>query len=123
MKTRYRLLCVATSLWSCSLMALPLPVKPPETLAPKNYISQVNSDRTITWRLWAPSAKAVEVVTGSTPDSYVSHPMQKDAQGIWHLPARHRRPISMNIFSTSMASVHWIPALRRLNHSVRSIPA
>lgn len=128
MKTRYRLLCVATSLWSCSLMALPLPAKPPETLAPKNYISQVNSDRTITWRLWAPSAKAVEVVTGSTPDSYVSHPMQKDAQGIWHFTSTPQTPdlyeyfFNVDGFRTLDTGTAQAKPQRQINTSLILVP-
>lgn len=85
-------LCCAAALWSSSLLAIPLPVRPPETLPPDNYISQVNDNSTITWRLWAPAAKAVEVVTGATPDRYVSHAMSKDERGIWSFTSEPMKP-------------------------------
>lgn len=92
MNIRGYALCCAAALWSGSLLAIPLPTKPPETLPPDNYISRVNEDSTITWRLWAPAAKAVEVVTGATPDRYVSHAMSKDEQGIWSFTSAPMKP-------------------------------
>jgi enterochelin esterase family protein len=47
------------------------------------YVTQVNADKSITFRLFAPAAKRVSVVTGSTPDSFVSHDMSKDESGVW----------------------------------------
>jgi len=95
MNIRCRVLYCAAALWSSSLMAIPLPAKPPETLAPDNYISCVNKDNSITWRLWAPSAKAVEVVTGATPDRYVAHAMTKDERGIWSFTSD---PVQPNLY-------------------------
>lgn len=92
MSIRCHVLCCAAALWSGSLMAIPLPVRPPETVPPADYLSQVNDDSTITWRLWAPAAKAVEVVTGATPDRYVSHAMSKDDRGIWSFTSEAVKP-------------------------------
>jgi len=92
MNIRCRVLCFAAALWSGSLLAIPLPARPPETLPPDNYISHVNDDNTITWRLWAPAAKAVDVVTGATPDRYVSHAMTKDEGGIWSFTSETMKP-------------------------------
>lgn len=90
---RYRVLMFALCTgWLTSAVAQSLPQRPPETLAPVNYISQANSDNTVTWRLWAPAAKAVDVVTGATPDRYVSQPMSKDEQGIWSLTSAPLAP-------------------------------
>ena len=60
-----------------------LPAAPPQTLPVSAWQTRVNADRSISWRLFAPQAKSVSVVTGSTPESLVSHPMQRDEQGIW----------------------------------------
>lgn len=92
MNFRCRLLCLGLAIWSHSLLAIPLPQRPPDTLPPEQYISRVNDNRTITWQLWAPAAKAVEVVTGATPDRYVSHPMSKNEQGIWSLTSEPLQP-------------------------------
>ena len=92
MRYRYCLFTLAVVLWSSVSLAIPLPMRPPETLSPDQYISLVNSDNTITWRLWAPSAKAVEVVTGATPDRYIAHPMSKDERGIWSLISEVQQP-------------------------------
>lgn len=64
-------------------LAAPLPVTPDQSVPVSNYITQVNADKSVTFRLFAPGAKRVSVVTGSSPDSYVSHDMQKDERGVW----------------------------------------
>lgn len=63
--------------------AAPFPVTPSAAIAVSQYITQVNGDKSITFRLFAPDAKRVSVVTGATPDTFVSHDMAKDEQGIW----------------------------------------
>lgn len=60
-----------------------LPAPPPQDLPVSAWQTRVNADHSISWRLYAPQAKAVSVVTGATPDVYVSHPMQRDGRGIW----------------------------------------
>ena len=64
-------------------LAAPLPVTPDQSVPVSHYITQVNADKSVTFRLFAPGAKRVSVVTGSSPDSYVSHDMQKDERGVW----------------------------------------
>ena len=63
--------------------AAPFPVTPSAAIPVSQYITQVNGDKSITFRLFAPDAKRVSVVTGATPDTFVSHYMAKDEQGIW----------------------------------------
>ena len=92
MNLRCCLLALGLALWSQAPLAIPLPQRPPDTLPPAQYISHVNANNTITWQLWAPSAKAVEVVTGPTPDRYVSHPMTKNDQGIWSFTSEPMQP-------------------------------
>lgn len=92
MNLRCCLLALGLALWSQAPLAIPLPQRPPDTLPPAQYISHVNANNTITWQLWAPSAKAVEVVTGPTPDRYVSHPMSKNDQGIWSFTSEPMQP-------------------------------
>lgn len=68
----FRPIALSGLLFFCyTAAAIPLPVRPPESVATEKFITQVNSDNSVTWRLWAPSAKAVEVVTGATPDRYL----------------------------------------------------
>ncbi|WP_433691151.1 alpha/beta hydrolase-fold protein [Kosakonia cowanii] len=64
-------------------LAAPLPVTPDQSVPVSHYITQLNADKSITFRLFAPGAKRVSVVTGSSPDSYVSHDMRKDERGVW----------------------------------------
>lgn len=60
-----------------------LPASPPQDIPVSAWQTRVNPDRSISYRLYAPQAQAVSVVTGATPESLVSHAMQKDARGIW----------------------------------------
>ncbi len=64
-------------------LAAPLPVTPDQSVPVSHYITQLNADKSVTFRLFAPGAKRVSVVTGSSPDSYVSHDMRKDERGVW----------------------------------------
>lgn len=63
--------------------AAPLPTTPDAAIPVSQYITQVNTDNSVTFRLFAPDARRVSVVTGSTPDTFVSHDMTKDTQGVW----------------------------------------
>lgn len=65
------------------VIAAPFPTTPDQSLPVSQYVTQVNADKSITFRLFAPDAKRVSVVTGSSPDSLVSHDMSKDERGIW----------------------------------------
>ncbi|WP_233473473.1 esterase [Phytobacter diazotrophicus] len=64
-------------------IAAPFPATPDLSVPVSQYVTQVNADKSITFRLFAPAAKRVSVVTGSTPDSFVSHDMSKDEGGVW----------------------------------------
>ncbi len=77
---------------SLSAVAAPLPATPSQAIPVSQYITQVNADKSITYRLFAPTAKRVSVVTGSTPDSFVSHDMTKDEQGIWTWRSDAQKP-------------------------------
>lgn len=70
-------LAVGQSAFAADLPAAPDPARPLS-----QYITEVNADNTVTYRYFAPTAKSVSVVVGSpTPEN--SHPMTKDASGVW----------------------------------------
>lgn len=75
-----------------TLQAAPLPAMPDPTLPVSHFITQVNADKSITYRLFAPDARRVSVVTGATPDSFVSHDMTKEAQGVWTWKSEPMKP-------------------------------
>ncbi len=52
----------------------------------------VNADKSITYRLFAPDARRVSIVTGATPDSFVSHDMTKAADGVWTWKSEPMKP-------------------------------
>ena len=68
---------------SLSAFSAPLPAMPDPSIPVSHYITQVNPDKSITFRLFAPDAKRVAVVLGATVDSQVSHEMRKEANGVW----------------------------------------
>lgn len=47
-------------------LAAPLPVTPDQSVPVSHYITQLNTDKSVTFRLFAPGAKRVSVVTGSS---------------------------------------------------------
>ncbi len=63
--------------------ATPVLTQPGEAAPVSQFITQVHQDRSVTFRLWAPNARKVSVVTGATDESHVTHPMQKDQNGVW----------------------------------------
>jgi len=68
---------------SLTVSAQSLPQDPDASVPAKNYITAVNPDLTITYRLYAPAAEHVDVVTGATPVTYIPHQMTKDDKGVW----------------------------------------
>lgn len=68
---------------SLSAFSAPLPATPDPSIPVSHYITQVNPDKSITFRLFAPQAKRVAVVLGATADSQVSDEMRKEANGVW----------------------------------------
>ncbi|RRZ92333.1 esterase [Erwinia sp. 198] len=75
-----------TALLGCAAIpaaAAPFPATPDLSVPVSRYVTQVNADKSVTFRLFAPDAKRVSVVTGSSPDSFVSHDMSKDKSGVW----------------------------------------
>lgn len=76
----------ATALLGCAAMpaaAAPFPATPDLSVPVSRYVTQVNADKSVTFRLFAPDAKRISVITGSSPDSFVSHDMSKDKSGVW----------------------------------------
>ncbi|ELY2741963.1 esterase [Cronobacter turicensis] len=68
---------------SLPVFSAPLPATPDPSVPVSHYITQVNPDKSITFRLFAPNAQRVAVVLGATADSQVSHEMRKEANGVW----------------------------------------
>lgn len=75
-----------------TIQAAPLPAVPDPSLPVSHFITQVNADKSITYRLFAPDARRVSVVTGATPDTFVSHDMTKAADGVWTWKSEPMKP-------------------------------
>ena len=73
-------------------LVAPLPSTPDQTVPVSQYVTQVNADKSITFRLFAPHAKHVAVVTGAAADSFVSHDMTKDENGVWSWKSEIQKP-------------------------------
>lgn len=92
LKMRYLSLLVLSILGTPAVQAVDLPASAPVNVPASQYITGLNSDNSVTWRLYAPHAKRVAVVTGSTPDSQVSHEMSRDANGVWSWRSGQLKP-------------------------------
>ena len=75
-----------------TIQAAPLPAVPDPSLPVSHFITQVNADKSITYRLFAPDARRVSVVTGATPDTFVSHDMTKTDHGVWTWKSEPMKP-------------------------------
>lgn len=86
MKKNIALALAITALFggvAAPVVAAPFPATPDQAIPVSQYVTQVNADKSITFRLFAPDAKRVSVVTGSSPDSLASHDMSKGENGVW----------------------------------------
>lgn len=122
-------LVLGASLPVCSAtLPADFPVFPPQERAVKEYVTQVNADRSITFRLFAPQAQKVSVFTGATPDSYVSHPMVKDASGIWSFRSAVQAPnlyeyfFSVDGFRSIDTGTAYAKPQRQVNTSLILVP-
>lgn len=59
------------------------PLSAPPSVAAKNYITNVNENGSITFRLFAPSAKKVSVLVGTPPESFKVYNLDKNTEGVW----------------------------------------
>ena len=84
-----------------TLQAAPLPAMSDPSLPVSHFITQVNADKSITYRLFAPDARRVSIVTGATPDSFVSHDMTKAADGVWTWKSEPMKP--------NLYEYYWTP--------------
>lgn len=104
------------------------PPFPPQDRPVNQYVTQVNADRSITFRLYAPQAKKVSVFTGATPESYVSHPMVKDASGIWSFRSAVQAPnlyeyfFSVDGFRSIDTGTAYAKPQRQVNTSLILVP-
>jgi len=67
---------------SQTALAVDLPAAPDPSRPLSQYVTQVNADKTVTYRYFAPAAKSVSVVVG-IPSPETIHPMTKDSAGLW----------------------------------------
>lgn len=81
-KKTYLSIIVAGMILGAPGFATGLPVSPDASIPVKQYVTQVNEDNSVTWRLFAPTAKSVSVVVG-VPSPETIHPMTKDSAGVW----------------------------------------
>lgn len=85
------LLCSAFTAGAVSL-PVDFPPLPPQDQAVKQYVTGVNADNSISFRLFAPTAKKVTLFTGATPESFVAHSMAKEANGVWSFRSAPMQP-------------------------------
>lgn len=75
-------LAIASGISAQWAIAADMPASPAPTIPVKQYVTQVNTDNSVTFRYFAPGAKNVSVVVGvPVPDNV--HPMTKDEAGVW----------------------------------------
>ncbi|GKV77415.1 hypothetical protein PEC106568_25890 [Pectobacterium carotovorum subsp. carotovorum] len=132
MKISYLACLIAGITWysSTSVAALPadFPTMPSATVPVSQYVTAVNSDNSITFRLFAPTAKKVSVFTGSTLESIASHAMTKDESGVWSFrtpvlaPNLYEYFFSVDGFRTIDTGTAFTKPQRQVNTSLILVP-
>lgn len=88
MRLLFPLFVVAGCVMSVPALALDAPATPPADRPLKDFVTSVEKDGAITFRLYAPSAKAVAVVLGSR-DPIV---LQRSDDGVWSAKSEPLKP-------------------------------
>ncbi len=88
MRVLFPLLVAAGCVMSAPVFALDAPASPPADQPLKNYVTSVEKDGSITFRLYAPSAKAVSVGLGLRDPVA----MQRGDNGTWSLKTEVLKP-------------------------------
>ncbi|MEC5341205.1 alpha/beta hydrolase-fold protein [Brenneria populi] len=132
MKNTYLSLIAAGVLAAISINAAALPAdfptSPAMNVPVKQYVTAVNADNSITFRLFAPTAKKVSVFTGATPESIASHAMTKDESGVWSFKTPALAPnlyeyfFSVDGFRTIDTGTAFTKPQRQVNTSLILVP-
>ncbi|MEZ2222916.1 esterase [Rhizobium sp. RCC_161_2] len=88
MRLLFPLLVVAGCAMSVPALALDAPASPPADRPLKEFVTAVEKDGSITFRLYAPSAKAVSVVLGSRDPLA----LQRSDDGVWSVKTEPLKP-------------------------------
>lgn len=91
MRLLFPLLVLAGSLVSLPAAALDAPASPPADRPLKEFVTSVEKDGSITFRLFAPAAKAVSVVLGSRDPLA----LQRSDDGVW---SARSEPLKPNLY-------------------------
>ncbi|MGV1860679.1 esterase [Rhizobium rhizogenes] len=88
MRLLFPLFVVAGCVMSVPALALDAPASPPADRPLKEFVTSVEKDGSITFRLYAPSAKAVSVVLGSRDPVA----LQRSDDGVWSAKSEPLKP-------------------------------
>lgn len=88
MRLLFPLFLVAGCVMSVPALALDAPASPPADRPLKEFVTSVEKDGSITFRLYAPSAKAVSVVLGSRDPLT----LQRSDDGVWSAKSEPLKP-------------------------------
>ncbi len=90
----------------------------------RDFVTRVEADRRITFRLFAPEAKAVSVVFGSMdPAKVKATPMAKDGRGVWSVAIGPVAPDLYEYYFNVDGFRPPTPAATRRSRSARSTAA
>ncbi|SHO56573.1 alpha/beta hydrolase-fold protein [Vibrio quintilis] len=123
-----------SGLFLCSsvteVYALPedFPAQLPADIPATSYITGVNDNHSVTFRLFAPQAKEVKVFTGATAESIRSHTMIKKPGGVWEFttpvlaPNLYEYFFSVDGFRTIDTGSPMAKPQRQVNTSLVLVP-
>jgi len=106
-----------------------IPALPPADQPLRDFVTRVGADGRITFRLFAPEAKAVSVVFGSMdPAEVKATPMTKDGRGVWSVavgpvaPDLYEYYFNVDGFRTADTGANAPKPQRQVNTSLILVP-
>ncbi|MGF6231336.1 enterochelin esterase-like enzyme [Inquilinus ginsengisoli] len=106
-----------------------IPALPPTDKPLRDFVTRVEADRRITFRLFAPEAKAVSVMFGSMdPTEVKATPMTTDGRGVWSVavgpvaPDLYEYYFNVDGFRTTDTGTNAPKPQRQVNTSLILVP-
>ena len=100
----------------------------PQDQPVSELVTHVNTDNSVTFRLFAPKAQNVVLFTGATPEGLRAHPMSKNDRGVWSWHSEVMKPglyeyfFSVDGFRSVDTGTAQVKPQRQVNTSLVLVP-
>lgn len=114
--------------FSSTALGNAIPVSAPADLPLSQTTTQVNVDKSVTFRLFSPNAANVSVYIGSTEKNMTIHKMEKQSNGLWEVNVNKLQPnlyeyfFNVDGFRSIDPGTSMVKPQRQINTSLLLIP-